>query len=997
MFTKTGEQSPKVKTLFAKWNSSVSYQDSFYEFVRQELNRKSGREVVPILRGFGACTSVLSEALATLWVAGHTTRKWKNVNDLLTKPGQTFLDLLEEERKNNKLPKMIENQILWLERRHKNRRKKGSGKKKDAQEKEESCSDSDSEDDDAEVEEQAEAAGMCVTYQNLHEMQANMEDPFEGIETRDPAECISVTDWIDNLPPDQWSNEDKEILTSVLRKDDMKSFQEKLRMEDERLKKAQLDQSKESVAQSFDPNLDLSTLLELISMQPNEEQMIIISKIWMHIKKMLSSQHQQTPEPPPLRMIVQGRGGCGKSYVLSTVTKMVEHLFGARTVLNGAPTGAAARLLDHGQTLHSLFPFSNSKKELSLKQRSAMQARFKHVKVLQVDERSMVSLEFLGFMNACLRDLGKVIPIVILYGDVMQLPPVRAKEIFCNQLHDETKPDEFIGSLAYAACKINTFVLDRNVRAKSAGAEWIDFVSRVRLGKVSGKRDHAYLDRLSNETTERGLRQGTSRPLYIYERKEDVHAKNLSCLKSLPEGSRFKYSSEDTRHPCGCRAERQVPTEFVGSAGIPATLCKNIYKHVGLFNGTSGTVLGCCSWGLLCEIPSYTGPALIPSHPKVCPIFYEEELCSTCHIASGCKRTGIPLLVGFASNVHKLQGTTIGQGCFYDGAYICLEKTESKLEQVNGAMMYTALSRVKSPTDMVLRHVDGNRVDQLRKSSATKRRLEELEDLERASINTMQRHLEDLKEDGSNAFATVIKCIEGKLEKLESSAVVSPTQERTAVGTRITAPKQSNKAVGTSITAPKRRIGDAFGYVSNFEVEDYCNLLNRQYQKEVDPYFMSPHFFQILKSNGPDKVGYFQAGRADNPCQRSVAQKVVIPILLGENDSESVGHWTCALIDSRAQTITYYNSLNNTTQDAVDLLLSWYSHVFGLTGTWKRSFPRNIPQQVNGIDCGVYMLQFFNLMAEGRTINESSFDSNDIAQFREDFFSNIQAYKAYKS
>ncbi|KAJ3742588.1 hypothetical protein DFH05DRAFT_1372942, partial [Lentinula detonsa] len=56
-------------------------------------------------------------------------------------------------------------------------------------------------------------------------------------------------------------------------------------------------------------------------------------------------------EPPPLRMIVHGEGGTGKSRVIQTITQMFEKSGAASMLLKSAYTGIAS-LID-GKTLHS--------------------------------------------------------------------------------------------------------------------------------------------------------------------------------------------------------------------------------------------------------------------------------------------------------------------------------------------------------------------------------------------------------------------------------------------------------------------------------------------------------------------------------------------------------------------------------------------------------------------------------------------------------------------
>ncbi|KAJ3925993.1 MAG: hypothetical protein NXY57DRAFT_906339 [Lentinula lateritia] len=76
--------------------------------------------------------------------------------------------------------------------------------------------------------------------------------------------------------------------------------------------------------------------------------------VW-HLDQTLTGKH-----PPPLRMILYGEGGTGKSRVIQTITEA----FGRRNMkgllLKGEYTGVAASLID-GKTLHVIGQISINK------------------------------------------------------------------------------------------------------------------------------------------------------------------------------------------------------------------------------------------------------------------------------------------------------------------------------------------------------------------------------------------------------------------------------------------------------------------------------------------------------------------------------------------------------------------------------------------------------------------------------------------------------------
>ncbi|PBK58624.1 hypothetical protein ARMSODRAFT_854946, partial [Armillaria solidipes] len=77
-----------------------------------------------------------------------------------------------------------------------------------------------------------------------------------------------------------------------------------------------------------------------------EDQRRAYEIIMWHLDETLSGR-----EPPPLRMILYGEGGTGKSRVIQTVTQAFASRGQTGLLLKAAYTGVAASLID-GKTLH---------------------------------------------------------------------------------------------------------------------------------------------------------------------------------------------------------------------------------------------------------------------------------------------------------------------------------------------------------------------------------------------------------------------------------------------------------------------------------------------------------------------------------------------------------------------------------------------------------------------------------------------------------------------
>lgn len=141
----------------------------------------------------------------------------------------------------------------------------------------------------------------------------------------------------------------------------------------------------------------------------------------------------QCPAPPPLHLHISGAAGTGKT---TFVKELDERLGGAASsrVICVAPTGIAANALPRGMTIHTAFSIAvaSDAKARSTTKGAAIIARdrFKHTRVIVIDEISMVSASLLVTVDARLRDWFEgTLPFgglaVILMGDFFQLPAIQ--------------------------------------------------------------------------------------------------------------------------------------------------------------------------------------------------------------------------------------------------------------------------------------------------------------------------------------------------------------------------------------------------------------------------------------------------------------------------------------------------------------------------------------------------------------------------------------------
>ena len=119
--------------------------------------------------------------------------------------------------------------------------------------------------------------------------------------------------------------------------------------------------------------------------------------------------HQEKPTPP--LVMVHGGAGSGKSTVIHLLSVMMQKILhqpgddpSYPYVLLTSFTGAAAANIN-GQTLHSLFGFKFGNKFISLadKKRDEKRVTFQNLKIIIIDEISMVSADLLYNLDLKLR------------------------------------------------------------------------------------------------------------------------------------------------------------------------------------------------------------------------------------------------------------------------------------------------------------------------------------------------------------------------------------------------------------------------------------------------------------------------------------------------------------------------------------------------------------------------------------------------------------------
>ena len=167
----------------------------------------------------------------------------------------------------------------------------------------------------------------------------------------------------------------------------------------------------------------------------NENQKAIVSLVLHTLYNFV----ENTEYYHPLRLVVSGTAGTGKSYVIKCLQRLVWQVFEANDAIQViTPTGNVAYLV-HGSTAHSFLGVptgGRSCNELTVPTGPLLekiQKKCENLKVLVGDERSMFGRTTMAWMEQHARyainkgantdELWEGIPVAVFMGDDVQLAP----------------------------------------------------------------------------------------------------------------------------------------------------------------------------------------------------------------------------------------------------------------------------------------------------------------------------------------------------------------------------------------------------------------------------------------------------------------------------------------------------------------------------------------------------------------------------------------------
>lgn len=460
----------------------------------------------------------------------------------------------------------------------------------------------------------------------------------------------------------------------------------------------------------------------------NEGQTRVFSRIITHIER---------GNAPPLCMFLSGSGGTGKSFLIETFRLWLsDHYKNTISLAVAAPTGLAAFSVG-GMTLHRLFDFRVQHKSmaaynsLSEPARKEMQVMLKNLKLLIIDEISMVSNLLLAYVHKRLCEIFNTDEDVLfgginvlLMGDLAQLPPVKADPVFSPiNSSDLTKKLGGMGySLAFWENAITEYEeLTESMRHK-ADPEYASLLERVRWGRMNESDVQVLQGRLLPLDRSHTAAALTEKVADCYEKLKSMDS-GLVCLLSKsrmvrqlnecllkrekseiveivavddPKRKLSKKQLEAAKKSLAARKENVTDTAGVETVlrlciNARVMLRRNIMVEKGLTNGALGTVVG-----FKMEPPGVIKAINVLFDNDQDTVYPIERIEADFKLSESLyvTRKQFPLTLAYAMTVHKSQGLTFSQiNTIFDQG-----------------MSYVGLSRVRTLSGLHLLNFDPKQV-----------------------------------------------------------------------------------------------------------------------------------------------------------------------------------------------------------------------------------------------------------------------------------------------
>lgn len=442
------------------------------------------------------------------------------------------------------------------------------------------------------------------------------------------------------------------------------------------------------------------------------------SKLYKVVRQIINEEFQNK-SPPQLRVFTTGSAGTGKSFLIQQIVRLVSTAYrpaypNDKVIFLTAPTGVAAKLIK-GQTIHSALAMGiehgkiSEYRPLSGAYLENKRKEWKNTKFLIIDEISMVSEEMMRNIERRLRQLKDNNELfggihILVFGDLMQLPPVNGKPIYRPPGND---------AVLHLWRLFDFCELKQNMRQKN-DQPFIDLLNALRVGEMTAQHRKLLSTRVENEkkgVTREGIFANENATLIapVLSIVNDHNVRVLSKMTTLtakntnpPKEYTFvaqDFLVDNTKGVAKPDIDKIIPDNINSCAGVPKELVvcigarvmlrRNISTRDGLVNGALGTVVG-FKWTLFKKDQLEEGelPESVQVNFDGIGMRNITPMCCTFNAKKGygkIERRQVPLILAWAVTAHKLQGVTVenavldlGSSLFAKGQpYVMLSRAKS--------------------------------------------------------------------------------------------------------------------------------------------------------------------------------------------------------------------------------------------------------------------------------------------------------------------------------
>ena len=227
----------------------------------------------------------------------------------------------------------------------------------------------------------------------------------------------------------------------------------------------------------------------------DEYQRKVLDIAIKYAKDVVKARRDGNNAPKPIYLLGHGGAGAGKSMVINLVAKWCHKILvkegddiDTPYIIKTAFTGTAASNID-GQTLHTSFAFNFDNKHYSLsdKKRDEKRNLFKNLRIIVIDEVSMLKADMLYQLDLKLQEIKERVGVpfggvsILAFGDLLQLRPVLGAFPF-----EKPKNPEF-----HATFELNNRwemfqVLNLEINHRQGkDKQYADMLNRMRVGEMT--------------------------------------------------------------------------------------------------------------------------------------------------------------------------------------------------------------------------------------------------------------------------------------------------------------------------------------------------------------------------------------------------------------------------------------------------------------------------------------------------------------------------------